>query len=471
MKVALYGGSFNPPHLGHAQVVLHLLHAGFDEVWVIPAFVHPFGKELAPFDHRMRMLELAMADFGARVRICGVEKNLPAPSWTVDTVEHLCSRHPECMFSLVLGEDQKPALDAWRRIEDLRRMVPFFFVRRGPWRDGEPVPSIPDYSSSEIRRQLAAGRMPEGWMHARVCAYIRREGLYGFGASPEPVFRYAIVGLGKVGGSLLFSLNSAHFPPSWCADPDPERQESARRLGISAGSDWRELWQRIPVACLIFCTPDTWRPRAKFGDWAGSPPLCLHAGGMHAPAGVFGEMELPAEKGGILHPVLAVPTPETDLRGRLFSVTGNVEDPVFAHLLQVLSAQILPVPAEKRPLFHALCALLSNGAQVLEIEASKALRELPSPESRVPLWVRQLVEGGLSAFLERGDAGLTGPWARGDADTVKQHMEELAQHFPRLLPVYRALQELVVSVYGVQDAIRGSLPPSGGRGDENHEFS
>ena len=56
MHVALIGGSFNPPHVGHL-LAAHFVRATepVDEVWLVPADEHPFGKPLAPFEHRLRM--------------------------------------------------------------------------------------------------------------------------------------------------------------------------------------------------------------------------------------------------------------------------------------------------------------------------------------------------------------------------------------------------------------------------------
>lgn len=441
MRVALYGGSFDPPHLGHAQVVLHLLYAGFDEVWLIPAAVHPFGKELAPFAHRMRMLQLAMSDFGSRVRLCDVEIHLATPSWTIRTVEYLRSRYPEYAFSWVVGDDQN--VDTWYRIEELRRLVAFYTVRRGPWREGDPVPSIPNYASSEIRRRLSFGQIPEGWMHVHVSAYIRQHGLYGVQQMVPNHFTFAIIGLGKVGGSLLFSLRSAGYLPRWCADLNADRWNAAQQVHVPVGFDWRALWYEHPVDCLIFCTPDTWRPSAEPLDWEKNQPLCLHTGGMHAPCEVFENLNINEDCLGILHPVLAVASPMVDLRGRLFSVTGNIQNLTFLHLLQALAADVLPVPAHSRPLFHALCTLLSNGAQVLEIETAGVLRTFSTSDVLVMRWVRQLVEGGLVAFLEHKEDGLTGPWVRGDNVTINQHLHTLFQLSPELVPLYQALHECV----------------------------
>ena len=68
MRVALFGGSFNPPHVAHQLAALYVLEtAPVDELWFVPAFEHAFGKPLAPFDDRLAMCELAAAALGPRV--------------------------------------------------------------------------------------------------------------------------------------------------------------------------------------------------------------------------------------------------------------------------------------------------------------------------------------------------------------------------------------------------------------------
>ena len=73
MRVAIFGGSFNPPHLAHQMAALYVLEtAAIDELWIVPAFQHPFGKVLAPFAHRLEMCELAAAALGPRVKVSAV---------------------------------------------------------------------------------------------------------------------------------------------------------------------------------------------------------------------------------------------------------------------------------------------------------------------------------------------------------------------------------------------------------------
>ena len=74
MRVAIFGGSFNPPHVGHQLVALYVLEtAAADELWFVPCWRHTFGKALEAFEDRLRMSELAAAALGARARVSDVE--------------------------------------------------------------------------------------------------------------------------------------------------------------------------------------------------------------------------------------------------------------------------------------------------------------------------------------------------------------------------------------------------------------
>jgi len=464
-RVALFGGSFNPPHVGHAQVVLHLLHAGFDEVWVVPAGVHPFGKELAPFPHREAMLRLALADFGPRVRICPIEAELPGPSRTFDTVSELVRRHPGHDFHLALGEDQRADLPRWHRIGELKKLVPFFFVGRGPWTPGDAVVRIPDYSSSELRRRFAAGEIPRGQLHVRVCDYILTRGLYG--SRPEPSAgrpRCAIIGLGRVGGSLVTTLLAAGLRPAWGADPDPTRRERAGTAGIPLFADWIEACRQDPeLDLLFFCTPDSWRPQAPSGLFT-TIPGCLHTGGMHRPGEVFSGLGLPTERLGILHPVRSVPGPGLDLCESWFSYTGgeglrNLLEPLVSRL----RIRLTVVGEADRTAFHAACALAANGSQVLEEAAAGLFGALGLGAGEARALVGQLVRSGLEGWEAGGPGGFTGPWARGDEAVSELHRRALARVAPSLDPLYLALKAAAGRTAGGRPG--GS--PGEGAGGEN----
>src|SRR3989304_5989896 len=106
MDVAICGGSFNPPHVGHAMVAAWVRWTGrADEVWLVPAWVHAFSKEMVPFERRVAWCEALCRDLGGGVRACAVEAELPAPSFTWNTLEHLAGTHPEHRFRLLIGAD------------------------------------------------------------------------------------------------------------------------------------------------------------------------------------------------------------------------------------------------------------------------------------------------------------------------------------------------------------------------------
>ncbi|GMV44351.1 MAG: putative nicotinate-nucleotide adenylyltransferase [Myxococcales bacterium] len=184
MRVALYGGSFNPPHVCHVMTVAYVLSTQpVDAVWVMPVGRHAFakGRHLADYAHRHRMCELAMEPFGARVLVCDVEHRLPGTSRTIDTVDHLRAEHPAIAFSLVVGTDLLAERHQWKDFDRLERTVPLVVIGRAgaPTPDGYVAsPPLPDVSSRDIRRRLSAGQRADGLVPRGVWAYVIENGLY-----------------------------------------------------------------------------------------------------------------------------------------------------------------------------------------------------------------------------------------------------------------------------------------------------
>jgi nicotinate-nucleotide adenylyltransferase len=95
MRVAFFGGSFNPPHVAHQLVALYVLEtAAVDELWMVPCLKHPFDKALAPFPQRLRMCELAAAALGPRARVSDIEGRLGGESRTLADHQGLAHRAP-----------------------------------------------------------------------------------------------------------------------------------------------------------------------------------------------------------------------------------------------------------------------------------------------------------------------------------------------------------------------------------------
>ena len=171
MRVACFGGSFNPPHVGHAMVASWCLWTDLvEEVWLIPAFVHAFEKSLVPFPQRFAACERLAALLGPRVRAIDVEARLPAPSFTIHTLDALAAAHPGHTFRLLLGADAVPTLPKWRDWSRIEAEYAPIMVGRGD-ADVAGSPTFPNVSSTEVRRRVVAGEpvdalVPQGVLDA-----------------------------------------------------------------------------------------------------------------------------------------------------------------------------------------------------------------------------------------------------------------------------------------------------------------
>ncbi len=180
-EVALLGGSFNPPHVAHLMAAWWTLATqGVSEVWLLPAYRHPFGKQLEPFEDRVRMCELAAAAIRG-VHVCSAEAELrddPLVGKTVRTLEHLASKHPTFRFALVVGADILAETDKWYRFDRVRELARLIVVGRAGHPDGAGAPALPPVSSTEVREKLGRGEDVSALVPRTVLDYIRQRGLY-----------------------------------------------------------------------------------------------------------------------------------------------------------------------------------------------------------------------------------------------------------------------------------------------------
>jgi len=172
--IALFGGSFDPPHLGHVYAALHArLVGGADRVWALPSMKHPYAKELRPWEQRWELCRLAFADLPfVELR----DDELRSTGFTVDLVEALVRDHPGNTWLLVGGTDTATDMPSWRRGADLARLVRVHAVPRGGL-DSHPG-ALPAISSSLVRRLLASGGEVAGLVPARVAQRIAAGGWY-----------------------------------------------------------------------------------------------------------------------------------------------------------------------------------------------------------------------------------------------------------------------------------------------------
>jgi len=181
-RVGVFGGSFDPPHCGHMLLAAYALSvAPIDAVLVVPAFSHPFGKRMAPFEDRLAMARAAFSTLDpARVVISGIESELTAPSYTWRTLEAPSQRLPGLPLRLLLGPALTQGPSKWASVDRVRELAPFFVVGRGEHVAGnEHAPlELPAVSSTEIRARLGRGEDVVGLLPAGVAAHIARRALY-----------------------------------------------------------------------------------------------------------------------------------------------------------------------------------------------------------------------------------------------------------------------------------------------------
>ena len=184
--VGVFGGSFNPPHVSHVLAVAYAeLVASLDEVMVIPVYQHPFSKELAPFDARLAMCELAFEKLPF-AHVSPIERELGGESRTLRTLEELAARRPDVDLRLILGSDVLGDLPKWHRFDRIERIAPPLFLERvGYPSRASSAGVLPEASSSEVRRLLRPGERTEDAakrlreiVPKRVLEYIRARELY-----------------------------------------------------------------------------------------------------------------------------------------------------------------------------------------------------------------------------------------------------------------------------------------------------
>lgn len=188
-KVAVFGGSFNPVHIGHMILADFIRQEmAFDEVWFMLSPLNPLKAnpgELLPDEVRLEMLHLAV-DGSDGFKVSDIELSMPRPSYTVDTLRELRKRYPDVEFSLIVGGDNFASFDRWKCSDEILKMVRLIvYPRPGcelPDVTGDDVTVVKaplvDISSTDIRRLIASGRSVNFLIPDKVYNYIRKHQLY-----------------------------------------------------------------------------------------------------------------------------------------------------------------------------------------------------------------------------------------------------------------------------------------------------
>ena len=319
---AVYGGAFDPPHQGHIALIAGLLlRDDVDEVWLLPVHQHVFDKKMTAFEIRCQWLSACIERLGwqERASVCRVERELAGPSRTFETLNELSRRYPSRSFCFAMGADNLAVADHWYRFDELTHAYPLIvFGRHGyekvlseyahhDWCMVEYT--LPHVASSEVKRALRYE--PQDCLD--IPSPIRRSGLGPFSCRMKPVDEHAItvriMGGGRVGRSLERSFSSRGVNLRvWCRSEETLNGHLSRHpltddviiLAVSDGAIQTVASELMPYindhTILLHCSGAT-------------PPVALDP--------------LPADRSGLLHPIMAVADKSSDLTGRVWGLLGE----------------------------------------------------------------------------------------------------------------------------------------------------
>ena len=191
MKIGIFGGSFDPIHIGHAIIAQHVIGCGaVDRLWFMVSPVNPLKvdkeRNVADTD-RLRMVEMVSRPMEG-VETSAFEFTMPKPSYTIDTLNALQAKFPDDEFYLVIGGDNWEVFGKWRNSEEiLAKYHILVYPRLGhevvipeDLRDRVQLVDAPiiELSSTQIRERLRRGDSVRYYVPDEVYHYINRNHLY-----------------------------------------------------------------------------------------------------------------------------------------------------------------------------------------------------------------------------------------------------------------------------------------------------
>ncbi len=191
-KIGIYGGSFNPIHIGHTQLGVALCHMGMvDELWFVVSPMNPLKQDIShqllPDAVRLHLAQLAVNDI-PQLHVSDIEMHMPRPSYMADTLQRLRSEYPQAEFLLVIGSDNWLSFHRWSRPDEiLRHHRIIVYPRPGYEVDASTLPHgvtladtpLIDISSTQIRQAIhngtcnGKGLPPAVWQEIQTKAYYK----------------------------------------------------------------------------------------------------------------------------------------------------------------------------------------------------------------------------------------------------------------------------------------------------------
>lgn len=197
-KIAMFGGSFNPPHLGHfqlAEIVINRLE--LDALFLIPVFTppHKAGSDMAAAEHRLNMCRI-FERYDPKIKTSDIEITRGGSSYTVDTLKRLKVLYPDSKLYLIVGADMYMTLQSWKNPEKICDLATICTVSRNT--DDVKIlknhsrflkrfncesviisDTVMSVSSTQVRNSIKSGEQADGLVLPEVWDYIHIHGLYG----------------------------------------------------------------------------------------------------------------------------------------------------------------------------------------------------------------------------------------------------------------------------------------------------
>lgn len=189
---AIFGGTFNPLHIGHYEMLKALQNDdSVEEIWIMPDKIPPHKScdFLASDKDRIEMCRIAAEDL-SKAELCLIEFEREGKSYSYDTVVELIKKYPQKEFAFVCGGDMLVSFDKWHRYEELMKLIPFIVFKRADTDANEfdacvkrftqmgmkitvKKEIIPCVSSTEFRKNNIAELLPE-----KIYKYIKDLSVY-----------------------------------------------------------------------------------------------------------------------------------------------------------------------------------------------------------------------------------------------------------------------------------------------------
>lgn len=186
MKIAILGGGFNPPHLGHLLICQQVLSFTENrEIWLIPYFAHPWEKSAISPLHRFKMTKMME---NGKIKVSDLEIKLKRKNYTYETVEMLKQNYPHHNFSWIIGSDLYQEFFTWERADEMVKKIRILVFPRAGWPLGklpdrfytisDKLLTTSDIASEKIREMVKKGLSIKQLVLPEVEKYILKYHLY-----------------------------------------------------------------------------------------------------------------------------------------------------------------------------------------------------------------------------------------------------------------------------------------------------